>query len=203
MDTQIRSYFRGRFSVEGRRLFAFFPCGKRSQLLYENTKPFYEVFEPYCFEESLETHAVSFYFEHDPEQALGSTETNARIKEEMVGLKVRIDIPNGRLGDRVLNLAADGRLGISPGFKEVEGSWENRYGVNLRTIKKATLYELSFTVLPAYIDSATCFQIPSTRHVEEPPGRETSVIVSDGMFGFPVEERTFWGVFRDEGWGEK
>jgi phage head maturation protease len=134
---------------------------------------------------------------------LGSTDSNARIKEEMVGLKVRIDIPSGRLGDRVLNLAADGRLGISPGFREDEGSWENRYGVNLRTIKKATLYELSFVGQPAYIDSATCFQIPSQRHVEEPDGRETRVIVSDGLIGFPVEERTFWGVFKEEKWAKK
>lgn len=203
MEKETRANYRGRFSVEGRRLFGFFPYGKRSQKLFENGEGFYEIFEPYAFKESLAKRPVFFHFEHSPKAELGSTSGNARIKEEMVGLKIRIDLPTTKLADRVLNLAADGRLGLSPGFVVEDGEWETRYGVKLRNIRRATLYELSFVDSPAYFDSATCFQIPSTRHVEEPDGRETRVIVSGGLIGFPVEERTFWGVFKEEGWGKK
>jgi HK97 family phage prohead protease len=203
MEKQTKANYRGRFSVEGRRLYGFFPYGKRSQKLYENGEGFYEVFEPYSFRESLKTRPVMFLYEHDYSSELDSTLGNARIKEEMVGLKIRIDLPNTKLADRVLNLAADGRLGLSPGFVVEDGDWETRYDVKLRNIRKATLYELSFVDSPAYFDSATCFQIPSTRHIEEPPGRETSVVVSDGLVAFPVEDRVFWGIFQEEGWTKK
>jgi HK97 family phage prohead protease len=203
MEKQTKANYRGRFSVEGRRLFGFFPYGKRSQILNEGGQAFYELFEPYSFRDSLKTRPVMFLYEHDYNSEVGNTLGNARIREEMTGLKIRIDLPSDKLAERVLNLAADGRLGLSPGFSADDSEWTEKYGVNLRNIKRATLYELSFVDQPAYIDSATCFQIPSTRHIQEPEGRETRVIVSDGLIGFPVEERVFWGVFKEEKWAKK
>lgn len=109
-----------------------------------------------AFLESLNSDDQRFLWSHDTSKVLGRTKNNTlRLKEDDIGLRFELDLPNTTLGNDTYETIKRGDVdGISFGFRveddEVE---EPDDDLPLRTVKKAKLLEVSAVAFPAYPDS--------------------------------------------------
>jgi len=100
--------------------------------------------------------------DHDFQRSIGKA---IAIRDEPDGLVAEIKISNIPLGDETLQLADDGVLDASAGFRISAGgeSWhENR---TLRRLTKVWLHHVALTPHPAYEDA----RVLAVRHAELPP----------------------------------
>lgn len=109
-----------------------------------------------AFLQSLNDDDQRFLWSHDTSKVLGRTKNNTlELKEDDIGLKFELDLPNTTLGNDTYESIKRGDVdGVSFGFQveddEVE---EPDDDLPLRTVKKAKLLEVSAVAFPAYPDS--------------------------------------------------
>jgi len=114
---------------------------------------FREKIERGAFTDSLanndEVHAL---FNHSNDKLLGRRGAGTlRLHEDDHGLAIEIDPPNTSDGRDVVELLRRGDLvSMSFGFYNVTDSWETVEGEDVRTVKKARLFDVSVVTTPAY-----------------------------------------------------
>lgn len=130
--------------------------GSWSSLINENGIEFYEQIEQGSFKESLEDKYQIACYKHDLTKEVASVDAGTLIlKENSVGLCYEIYLPDTKLGKLICSEMDDGLLShVSVGFKDAESTWETLIGENIRTIRKAKLYEISLVKNPAYWDTS-------------------------------------------------
>lgn len=128
---------------------------KKSQVLGHFYK-FREQIQKGAFAESLENDDQRFLWSHDSSKVLGRTKNGTlRLKEDDVGLRVELDLPNTTLGNDTYESIKRGDVdGMSFGFMvESEEIKEPDDDLPLRIVTKARLLEVSAVAFPAYPDS--------------------------------------------------
>jgi len=114
---------------------------------------FREKIERGAFKESLENNdEVHALFNHDNNKLLGRRGAGTlRLWEDDHGLRIEIDPPNTSDGRDVVELLRRGDLiSMSFGFYNVTDSWETVDGEDVRTVKKASIFDISVVTTPAY-----------------------------------------------------
>lgn len=119
---------------------------------------FYEEIKAGAFDESLATNDfIPALYNHDSDKILGSTRSGSLILEsDDEGLKFELRInPQVSYAKDVFELVKAGDVqGCSFGFIADDDEWTtDADGNDLRYIKKARLYEVTITAMPAYLDS--------------------------------------------------
>jgi HK97 family phage prohead protease len=122
---------------------------------------FREVFKPGAFTESLRTNPdVLCYYAHNREHILGRVSSGTmQVKEDSTGLWFHCELPDTQVARDLIVMMERGDLNAASfGFAPPEDgsgeSWTREQdGTILRTITKATLFEVSAVGMPAYPDS--------------------------------------------------
>lgn len=117
---------------------------------------FREQFKKGAFIESLNNDDQRFLWSHDFSKVLGRTKNSTlRLKEDDVGLRFELDLPDTTLGEDTYKTIKRGDVdGVSFMFrKEDDEIEEPDDDLPLRTVKKARLMEVSAVAFPAYPDS--------------------------------------------------
>lgn len=82
---------------------------------------------------------------------LGRTPDTLRIREDRVGLRTEIDLPNTTAGVDVAELINTNRLqGMSFKFRTVADRWNTEAGEEVRTLEDVDLFDVTVTAEPAY-----------------------------------------------------
>lgn len=126
---------------------------KPSRLLWDE---FVETFEKGAFAESLLKNDVRALFEHDHSRLLGRTSSGTlKLFEDDEGLRFNLELPNTQTADDLLESVKRGDIsGMSFGFIALVDEWNETVEPALRTVKKAELFEITVTSIPAYPDSS-------------------------------------------------
>lgn len=117
---------------------------------------FREQFKKGAFADSLKDGDQRFLWSHDTGKVLGRTKNGTlRLKEDDVGLRFELDLPNTTLGNDTYESIKRGDVdGVSFGFRNPDDHIEEfDDDLPLRTIKTASLIEVSAVAFPAYPDS--------------------------------------------------
>lgn len=117
---------------------------------------FREQFKKGAFADSLKDGDQRFLWSHDAAKVLGRTKNGTlRLKEDDIGLRFELDLPNTTLGNDTYESVKRGDVdGVSFGFNNPDDHIEEYDDdLPLRTIKKAKLIEVSAVAFPAYPDS--------------------------------------------------
>lgn len=117
---------------------------------------FREQFQKGAFLESLNDDDQRFLWSHDTSKVLGRKKNDTlRLKEDDIGLRFELDLPNTSLGNDTYESIKRGDVdGVSFAFRDADDSIdEPDDDLPLRTIKKAKLLEVSAVAFPAYPDS--------------------------------------------------
>jgi len=166
------------------------PYGTKSVRISEGGREFQEIFMPFAFSDSVRQGQGKIYFlyNHNRGLPLGFLGENAEIREDRTGLKIRLQIPPGEFGTVILESAAAGELGVSPGMNILEDSWPK---ADLRHVIDAELIEVSLTKLPAYglVAASACMNKPATdkRMREQPPPPVR--FIKGGALAYTLESR--------------
>lgn len=126
------------------------PYNSRSQLLYGM---FYEQFAPGAFTDCLRGNPdIAALADHDTSKVLGRTFAKTlTLREDDTGVSFELDPANTSYGKDVVELITRGDItGMSFGFRTETDEWSMFEGKELRTVKKATLREISIVPFPAY-----------------------------------------------------
>ncbi|MCC2248852.1 HK97 family phage prohead protease [Virgibacillus sp. AGTR] len=117
---------------------------------------FREQFQKGAFLESLNDDDQRYLWSHDVSKVLGRTKNGTlRLKEDNIGLRFEVDLPNTTLGNDTYESIKRGDVdGVSFGFRAIDDEVdEPEDDMPLRTVKKAKLLEVSAVAFPAYPDS--------------------------------------------------
>lgn len=128
---------------------------------------FREKFEKGAFKDSLEADTQRALWNHNTDIVLGNTKNNTlRLKEDKIGLRFDIDLPNNTWGNDVYESVQRGDVdGVSFGFKMTKEEWDETDPENVvRTVKGAKLFEVSPTPFPAYEGASEV----SARSIDDP-----------------------------------
>lgn len=116
-----------------------------------------EKIEPFAFTESIEKNNIKCFFNHNYDIIFSSTENKTlQILEDNTGLKFNSNIPETQQGLDTLKLIELNEIkGVSVGFYledwEKDQTWDDVK--KIRSIKKASLVEISITHSPAYLST--------------------------------------------------
>ncbi len=115
---------------------------------------FREQVEPGAFKSSIKKDDVRALFNHDPNFVLGrNTAGTLTMSEDETGLKVSIDPPDTQLArDLAISIARGDINQMSFSFQVLEEEWKmgEKKELDLRTIKKVRLFDVSPVTFPAY-----------------------------------------------------
>lgn len=120
---------------------------------------FREQIAPGAFDDAIRDDDVRALFNHDPNYLLGRNVAGTlRLKSDKTGLKYDVDLPDTAAGRDVKTLVERGDVsGSSFGFVVEEDEWidgkvekDGRMTLPLRTIRKASLFDVSPVTYPAY-----------------------------------------------------
>lgn len=117
---------------------------------------FREQFQKGAFLESLNDDDQRYLWSHDVSKVLGRTKNGTlRLKEDNIGLRFEVDLPNTTLGNDTYESIKRGDVdGVSFGFRAIDDEVdEPEDDMPIRTVKKAKLLEVSAVAFPAYPDS--------------------------------------------------
>lgn len=117
---------------------------------------FREKIAPSAFDSAIETDDVRALFNHDPNYVLGRTVSGTlRLAADKKGLRYDVDLPDTAAGRDVRELVRRGDVsGSSFGFIVEDDDWDEsevkKGKLPLRTIRKASLFDVSPVTYPAY-----------------------------------------------------
>lgn len=172
--------------VKGKELRVKSDDGKRTLTGYAatfNTRSddlggFREVLAPGAFTRSIKQgDDVVATSDHDPKKGiLGRTGSGTlRLSEDNVGLRFELDLPNTTLGNDIAESVNRGDLdSCSFGFVARDASWDHSGKETLRTVRDASLFDVSVVTYPAY--PGTSVQL-------------RSLMFPDGLPEFRAEEK--------------
>jgi len=127
-----------------------------SRSLLINNK-FVEIIKRNAFEESLRSHLhdVRALVEHDPIKILGRRSAGTlKVEDDVNGVRVEISMPDTTYSKDLMESVKRGDIrGMSFGFKCEDDSWEMDNDTPVRSVKKASLVEVSPTGFPMYTDT--------------------------------------------------
>lgn len=141
----------------GRTLVGMIPYNKRSVDL----GGFAEVIAPGAFAEALQPGAdVRCIWNHGTSDVLGRTTSGTlSLSDSPEGLQFRCDLPDTAVGRDVATLAQRRDVaGASFGFVCLKDEWSKDAGLNVRTLRKVAMYEISPTSFPAYPDTTVALR---------------------------------------------
>lgn len=123
--------------------------------LSEDLGGFREMVKPGSFKRTLDEgdDDVRALAHHDTAQVLGRTANDTlQLREDEIGLAVRIELPNNTLGKDIRESVRRGDLDkMSIGFNVAEEEWDfPTEGVAIRTITDIDLFEVSIVAWPAF-----------------------------------------------------
>ncbi|GMR65824.1 HK97 family phage prohead protease [Bacillus sp. MN7755] len=96
-------------------------------------------------------HKIFALFNHSWRDLLGSTGDNLTLEIREDGLYFELVPKNFEFDRRVVEMTRSGTIGgCSIGFSIFDQEWEERDGEWFRIIKEISLYEITFTPIPAY-----------------------------------------------------
>jgi len=113
---------------------------------------FREKIQPGAFSESIKADDVRALLNHDPNLLLGRNGAGTlRLSEDDIGLRMEIDIPDTTTGNDLIKSIARGDISqASFAFQTIDASWDTVDGDEIRTIKKAKLFDVSPVTFPFY-----------------------------------------------------
>lgn len=117
---------------------------------------FREQIAPGAFDQAIEADDVRALFNHDPNMLLGRTASGTlKLSVDRRGLKYDVDLPDTAVARDVRTLIKRGDVtGSSFGFTVDEDDWDEsemkKGKLPLRTILKASLWDVSPVTYPAY-----------------------------------------------------
>lgn len=120
---------------------------------------FREQIAPGAFDDAIQNDDVRALFNHDPNYLLGRNVAGTlRLKSDRKGLRYDVDLPDTAAGRDVKTLVERGDVsGSSFGFVVEEDEWidgkvekNGTMTLPLRTIRKASLFDVSPVTYPAY-----------------------------------------------------
>ena len=117
---------------------------------------FREQIAPGAFDDALKNDDVRALFNHDPNLLLGRTSSGTlRLSSDKRGLKYEVDLPDTAAAQDVRKLIKRGDVnGSSFGFTVDDDDWDEsevkKGKLPLRTITKASLWDVSPVTYPAY-----------------------------------------------------
>lgn len=115
---------------------------------------FREQIAPGAFADSITTDDIRALFNHNPDFVLGrNTAGTLRLAEDADGLAVEIDPPDTQMArDLAVSIARGDISQMSFAFEVLAEEWVMGEGkeLDLRTIKKVRLYDVSPVTFPAY-----------------------------------------------------
>lgn len=142
---------------------------------------FREQIAPEAFDDAIKTDDVRALFNHDPNILLGRTESGTlRLKVDKKGLRYEVDLPDTVQAKDVRTLIQRGDVsGSSFGFIVEEDDWDEREvkkgKLPLRTIKKASLFDVSPVTYPAYPQTSVSARSKAEASVEAEKVRAAQV----------------------------
>ena len=121
---------------------------------------FFEIIREGAFKRSLESgREVKSFFNHDPNQVLGTTESEPplTITDDKRGLMYEVEIPDTSYGrDLRENLKRKNVKGSSFQFRTIEDNWyKTDAGETVRELISAELFEIGPVTEPAYLPSTS------------------------------------------------
>ena len=115
---------------------------------------FREKIAPGAFKESIREDDIRALFNHDPNFVLGrNTAKTLTLAEDDTGLKTTIDPPDTQFArDLAVSIERGDITQMSFAFQVLEEEWKTgeKKELDLRTIKKVRLYDVSPVTFPAY-----------------------------------------------------
>lgn len=142
---------------------------------------FREQIDPKAFDGAVKTDDVRALFNHDPNYLLGRTESGTlRLSVDSKGLKYDVDLPDTSQARDVRTLIQRGDVsGSSFGFTVDEDEWDERDvksgKLPLRTILKASLFDVSPVTYPAYPQTSVSARSKAEAAVEAEKVRSAAV----------------------------
>lgn len=120
--------------------------------LTEELWGFQERVAPGAFAESIKKDDVRALFNHDPNLVLGrNTAGTLEMREDNKGLWIRNTLPNTETGREVAELVRRGDVSqMSFAFMTIDASWETKDEIEIRTLEKVQLFDVSPVTYPAY-----------------------------------------------------
>ena len=119
---------------------------------------FVERVAPGAFAESIMKDDIRALFNHNPNYVLGRSNSKTktlRLGEDEKGLAIEIDPPDTQFAkDLTISMERGDIDQMSFGFRVIKESWESREnGLDVRTLEKVKLYDISPVTFPAYEDT--------------------------------------------------
>jgi HK97 family phage prohead protease len=151
---ETRTYSVGQFSVEQREEVKGKTIVGHAAVFNTIDGPewFREQIAPGAFSESIEQDDVRALLNHDPNMLLGRNKAGTlRLKEDDAGLHMEIEVPDTTVGNDLIKSIERGDISqASFAFEAIDANWETVEGEEVRTIKKAKLYDVSPVTFPWY-----------------------------------------------------
>lgn len=128
---------------------------------------FREVIAPGAFTQAIVEDDVRCLFNHNPDHVLGRNRAKPtptlRLSEDETGLMIECDPPSTQLASDLITSIERGDVSQqSFAFRVVDQKWETKDEVDIRTILKVKLYDVSPVTFPAYPETDV-----SARSLEE------------------------------------
>jgi HK97 family phage prohead protease len=118
----------------------------------EDLGGFREIVAPGAFAQSIVEDDVRALFNHDPNLILGRNRSQTlRLSEDSRGLAFEIDLPDTQLArDLAVSIERGDISGNSFAFRTVEDRWERGDAMEIRTLIRVRLFDVSPVTYPAY-----------------------------------------------------
>lgn len=114
--------------------------------------PFKEIVRKGAFNESIGKDDIRALFNHDPNYVLGRNRSGTlELMEDDIGLRVRITPPETSWAKDVqVSIRRGDITQMSIGFVVEDDEWSTKDGMDIRELKKVTLFDVSPVTFPAY-----------------------------------------------------
>lgn len=114
--------------------------------------PFKEIVRKGAFKDSIGKDDIRALFNHDPNYVLGRNKAGTlNLAEDDIGLRVKITPPDTTWAkDIAVSIRRGDITQMSIGFVVEEDLWQTIDGVDVRELKKVTLFDVSPVTFPAY-----------------------------------------------------
>ena len=144
--------------------------------LSEDLGWFREKIDPGAFAESIKEDDIRALFNHDPNFVLGRNKAGTlKLSEDDTGLAVEIAPPDTQVArDLLVSIERGDVSQMSFGFRTIDQAWEIVDEEDIRTLKKAKLFDVSPVTFPAYPETDVAVRSLDTwkqEHPEEKPYR--------------------------------